>query len=159
MGNSHFKTALMLFNDIMKKIENNLIPSNQEVNELYVKATEGWNFLKDESLIEKINMSKIRLFCKYFEVLITDEGKTLKNMDSLEGNERSYLSSFVNMELSRLEELSRRRFEQDFIDFLFFLIIFYKIVLSENFCGFSKVHRRSGQNQDFELRGNKKRRF
>ena len=107
---SHFKTALMLFRDVMKKFENDILPSNYEVTELYLKATEGWNFLKEESLIEKITMSKVRLFCKYFEVLISDDGKTLKSLNSLEPNERAYLSSFVNLELSRLEELSRKRF-------------------------------------------------
>ena len=95
---------------IMKKIENNIIPSVYEINDLYVKATEGWNFLKDDNLLEKINMSKIRLFCKYFEVLINEEEKTFQNIETLEENEKSYLSSFVNMELSRLEEISRRRF-------------------------------------------------
>ena len=110
MANSHLKTALMLFLDVMKKIENNIIPSVYEINDLYVKATEGWNFLKDDNLLEKINMSKIRLFCKYFEVLINEEEKTFQNIETLEENEKSYLSSFVNMELSRLEEISRRRF-------------------------------------------------
>ena len=109
LANSHFKTAVMLFLDIMKKIENNLLPTKCEIHELYVKATEGWNFLKDDNLLEKINMSKIRLFCKYFEVLINEEDKSFKTICKLEENERSFLSSFVNMELSRLEELSTKR--------------------------------------------------
>ena len=78
MANSHFKTAMMLFLDFMKKIENNLIPTRYEINDLYLKATEGWNFLKDDNLLEKINMSKVRLFCKYFELLINEEEKSKK---------------------------------------------------------------------------------
>ena len=113
MANSHFKTAMMLFLDFMKKIENNLIPTKYEINDLYVKATEGWNFLKDDNLLEKINMSKVRLFCKYFELLINEEEKSFKTNDKLEENEKSFLSNFVNMELSRLEELSRRRSLKD----------------------------------------------
>ena len=109
MANSHFKTAMMLFLDFMQKIENNLIPTRYEINDLYLKATEGWNFLKDDQLLEKINMSKVRLFCKYFELLINEEEKTFKSNDKLEENEKSFLSNFVNMELSRLEELSRKR--------------------------------------------------
>ena len=113
IANSHFKTAMMLFLDFMKKIENNLIPTRYEINDLYVKATEGWNFLKDDHLLEKINMSKVRLFCKYFELLINEKEKSLKANDKLEENEANFLSNFVNMELSRLEELSRKRSLED----------------------------------------------
>ena len=109
IANSHFKTAMMLFLDFMKKIENNLIPTRYETNVLYLKATEGWNFLKDDHLLEKINMSKVRLFCKYFELLINEEEKSFKTNDKLEENEAHFLSNFVIMELSRLEELSRKR--------------------------------------------------
>ena len=109
MANSHFKTAMMLFLDFMKKIENNLIPTRNEINDLYVKATEGWNFLKDDNLMEKIKLSQVRLFCKYFELLINEEEKMFKTFNNLQENEKNFISNFVNRELSRLEELSRKR--------------------------------------------------
>ena len=109
IANSQFKTAMMLFLDFMKKIENNLIPTKYEINDLYVKATEGWNFLKDDNLMEKIKLSQVRLFCKYFELLINEEEKMFKTFNNLQENEKNFISNFVNRELSRLEELSRKR--------------------------------------------------
>ena len=78
-----------------------------EINDLNLKATEAFNFLSDTDLEEKIKMSKIRLFCKSYEVLFNEETKTFKIYKFLKPNEKRYLSEFINSEIARLEEISK----------------------------------------------------
>ena len=97
---------MMLFCDLIKKLENDIFPSLTEVNDINLKATEAWNFLNDKDLEEKVKMSKIRLFCKSYEVLFNEDTKTFKSFEFLKSNEKRYLSEFMNSEISRLEEIS-----------------------------------------------------
>ena len=104
---SHYKTAMMLFFDLMKKLENDIFPSNLEINDLNLKATEAFNFLSDTDLEEKIKMSKIRLFCKSYEVLFNEETKAFQIYKFPKPNEKRYLSEFINSEIARLEDISK----------------------------------------------------
>ena len=92
---SHYKTAMMLFFDLMKKLENDIFPSKLEINDLNLKATEAFNFLSDTDLEEKIKMSKIRLFCKSYEVLFNEETNTFKIYEFLKPNEKRYYHYFI----------------------------------------------------------------
>jgi hypothetical protein len=47
---------MMLFCDLIKKLENEILPSKTEMNDLSLKATEDWNLLNDRDLEEKIKM-------------------------------------------------------------------------------------------------------
>ena len=104
----------MLFCDLIKKLENEILPSKTEMNDLSLKATEAWNLLNDRDLEEKIKMSKIRLFCKSYEVLFDEETKSFKSFEFLKVNEKRYLSEFLNSEISRLEEISLGRMSGTF---------------------------------------------
>ena len=104
----------MLFCDLIKKLENEILPSKTEMNDLSLKATETWNLLNDRDLEEKIKMSKIRLFCKSYEVLFDEETKSFKSFEFLKVNEKRYLSEFMNSEISRLEEISLGRMSGTF---------------------------------------------
>jgi hypothetical protein len=101
-----YKTTMMLFYDLMKKLENGIFPSHSEVRDLNLEATKAWNFYSDKDLEEKLKMSKIRLFCKSYEVLFNEKTNTFKRVDSLEPNEQNYLSEFMNSEIAQLEEIS-----------------------------------------------------
>jgi len=101
-----YNTTMMLFCDLIKKLENDILPSKAEMNDLSLKATEAWNLLSDKDLEEKIKMSKIRLFCKSYEVLFDEETKSFRSFEFLKINEKRYLGDFMNTEISRLEEIS-----------------------------------------------------
>ena len=73
-----YKTAMTLFFDLMKKLENGIFPSHSEVQDVNLKATEAWNFCSDKNLDEKLQMTKIRLFCKSYEVLFNEKTKSFK---------------------------------------------------------------------------------
>ena len=122
-----FKTALMLFFDLMKKLENGIFPSVSEVRDVNLEATKAWNLCSDKDLDEKLKMSKIRLFCKNYEVLFDEKLMLFKQFDSLEQNEQNYLSEFLNSEIAKLEEICSNKIKrkpsfrtmkkcQDFID-------------------------------------------
>ena len=104
---THYKTAMILFFDLIKKLENDIFPSKLEINDASLKATEAFNFLNDDDLDEKIKMSKIRLFCKSYEVLFDEETNTFRTFEFLKSNERNFLREFINSEIARLEEISK----------------------------------------------------
>ena len=87
-------------------MENGIFPSHSEVRDLNLEATKAWNFCSEKDLEEKLKMSKIRLFCKSYEVLFNEKTNTFKRVESLEPNEQNYLSEFMNSEIARLEEIS-----------------------------------------------------
>ena len=74
-----YKTTMMLFCDLIKKLENEILPSKTEMDDLSLKGTEAQNLLNGRDLEEKIKMSKIRLFCKSYEVLFDEETKQFKS--------------------------------------------------------------------------------
>ena len=49
---THYKTAMMLFFDMMKKLENDIFPSQIEINDANLKATEAFNFVSENDLEE-----------------------------------------------------------------------------------------------------------
>ena len=79
-----FKTAMMLFFDLMKKLENGIFPSVSEVRDVNLEATKAWNMCSDNDLDEKLKMSKIRLFSKNYEVLFDEKLMIFRQFDSLE---------------------------------------------------------------------------
>ena len=111
---SHYKTAMMLFFDLLRKLENDILPSITEVHDVGVKATEAFNFLSDSDLEEKINMSKIRLFCKTYGVLYNEENYTFKDQNLLQPNEKKYVSDLVNAEIKRLADISEGMMQSTF---------------------------------------------
>eukprot|EP00092_Neocalanus_flemingeri_P007908 GFUD01008534.1.p1 GENE.GFUD01008534.1~~GFUD01008534.1.p1 ORF type:complete len:835 (+),score=179.70 GFUD01008534.1:45-2549(+) len=100
-----FKTAMMLFRDLITKLENDILPSLSKVSEVNLKATEAFNSLSDKDVDKKLQMSKLRLFCMSYEVLFNEETKTLKSFEFLEPNEKQYLSDCICSEIARLEEI------------------------------------------------------
>ena len=109
-----YKTAMTLLVDMLTKLENGMFPSLTEVQYLNLEATKAWNIYSNKDLDEKLNMSKIRLFCKSYEVLFCEKTKTFKPFETLEPNEKNFLSKFMNSEIAKLEEISCKT--QLFID-------------------------------------------
>ena len=97
--------------EMLKKIENGILPSRNEVIYLNNEATTprtGGNWK------QKLNMSKIKLFCKFYEVLFCEKSGRFKFFELLEPNEKNYLKDFVNLEIACLEKVSGKT--QNFID-------------------------------------------
>jgi tRNA G10 N-methylase Trm11 len=109
-----YKTAMMLLLDILTMLENGIYPSHSEVQILNQEATKAWNICSDKDLDQKINLSKIRMFCKSYRLLFCEKTKTFKLLESLEPNEKNFLSKFVNSEKAKLEEISYKT--QLFVD-------------------------------------------
>ena len=87
------KTMELLF-EMLKKIENGILPSKNEVVYLNNEATTprtGGNWK------QKLNMSKIKLFCKFYEVLFCEKSGRFKFFELLEPNEKNYLKDFANL--------------------------------------------------------------
>ena len=111
---AEYNTAMTLLFDILTKLESGIFPSQNEVQFLNNEATKAWNYCSNEDLEQKLNMSKIRLFCKSFEVLFCEKTKTFKPFELLEPNAKNFLSKFVNTEIAKLEEICGKN--QLFID-------------------------------------------
>ena len=104
------KTMELLF-EMLKKIENGILPSKNEVIYLNNEATTprtGGNWK------QKLDTSKIKLFCKFYEVLFCEKSGRFKFFELLEPNEKNYLKDFVNLEIACLEKVSGKT--QNFID-------------------------------------------
>ena len=60
-----YKTAMMLFYDLMKKLENGIFPSHSEVRDLNLEATKAWNFCSEKDLEEKLRCQKSDYFANH----------------------------------------------------------------------------------------------
>ena len=74
---SDYKSAMLLFKDVLISLTNNVYPKLSDVKDLYNKAVDGFHKLDDKKIEEKMELIKIQMFCTVYQECFDEVSSTI----------------------------------------------------------------------------------
>ena len=107
---SDYKSAMVLFNDILISITNNIYPELADVKTVYVKAVDGYQKLDDQKIEEKLELIKIQMFCTIYTNCYDKERDTLIAFQNVSEDRKNIIHEIFTERLKDLQNLSERNY-------------------------------------------------
>ena len=102
-----YKTSMTLFKDlILIPITNEVYPSIDNINQVYVAAESGCNKLSEKEIGPKMELIRIQMFCQVYKCLYDESTSTLRSYEKIPRERRETLRDIFNDKLKYLDHLS-----------------------------------------------------
>eukprot|EP00092_Neocalanus_flemingeri_P002887 GFUD01003086.1.p1 GENE.GFUD01003086.1~~GFUD01003086.1.p1 ORF type:complete len:622 (-),score=157.57 GFUD01003086.1:182-2047(-) len=102
---SDYKSAMVLFKDIIIQLTNNVYPQVRNVETLYVKAVDGYHKLDDAKFEEKLELLKIQMFCTIYTNCFDEEKGTLVAFHNVSENKKNIIQDIFIEKLKDFQKL------------------------------------------------------
>eukprot|EP00092_Neocalanus_flemingeri_P012835 GFUD01013829.1.p1 GENE.GFUD01013829.1~~GFUD01013829.1.p1 ORF type:complete len:667 (+),score=161.18 GFUD01013829.1:50-2002(+) len=105
---SDYKSAMLLFKDILISLTNNVYPILADVKDVYKKANDGFHKLDDTKIEEKLELIKILMFCTVYTNCYDTENKTIIPFENVSENHKNIIREIFYERLQDMHNLSER---------------------------------------------------
>jgi len=118
---SDYKSAKVLFKDILISLVCNVYPKLTHVEAVYYKAVDAYQKLDGEKVDEKLDLIKMQMFCIVYRNCYDEKSSTIVSFDNVSEEHKNIIKLHFNEILETLQHLSESNYleyysEQSFTD-------------------------------------------
>lgn len=105
---SDYKSAMLLFKDVLISLANNVYPKLSDVKDVYNKAVDGFHKLDDEKIEEKMELIKIQMFCTVYQECFDEVNGTIIPFENVSEDHKNIIRDRFFERLQDIQHLSER---------------------------------------------------
>ena len=105
---SDYKSAMLLFKDILISLANNVYPKLSDVKDVYNKAVDGFHKLDDKKIEEKMELIKIQMFCTVYQECFDEVSGTIIPFENVSEDHKNIIRDRFFERLQDIQLLSER---------------------------------------------------
>jgi len=113
LTSSDYKSAMVLFKDLLISLTNDIYPKLADVKTVYVKAVDGYQKLDDTKVEEKLELIKIQMFCIVYENCYDEKNDRIIAFTNVPENHRNVIREKLTEKLKDIQNIS----EQNLIEY------------------------------------------